>query len=173
MAVALGVVFSLFHIPLPNLLYGGSVSMETLPIFVVAFRRGGKAGLAAGSVLGIVDFIIKPIVVHPVQVVLDYPLAFGLLGGAAGLAGSLRNQGAPAVSMYKRARIVAGILLGDGSRFLAHYLSGVVFFASYAPEGQPVWIYSLIYNASYMIPESIIHILLLQLILRILTLKME
>jgi thiamine transporter len=32
-------------------------------------------------------------------------------------------------------------------------LSGVIFFASYAPEGTNVWLYSTVYNVSYMLPN--------------------
>ncbi len=41
-------------------------------------------------------------------------------------------------------------------RFISHFLSGAIFFGHYAPEGQNVWLYSLIYNSSYMIPETLI-----------------
>ena len=41
-------------------------------------------------------------------------------------------------------------------RFLCSFLSGVLLYASYAPEGTPAVIYSLGYNASYMVPEAII-----------------
>ena len=172
-AVSLAAVLDLFKIPLPHLLYGGSVSLESLPIFIVAFRRGGKAGLMVGGVYGFVNFIIRPVVVHPLQIGLDYPLAFGLLGGGGGWIGYLITGADNRVSMGARLRVFAGILAGNGLRFLAHFISGMVFFAAYAPKSQPVWLYSMTYNASYIIPQMVIHILLLQFILRILTLKMR
>lgn len=51
--------------------------------------------------------------------------------------------------------IVLGVLLGCGLRFIAHYITGVAFFKS-AIKGQPVRLYSLIYNASYMIPAILL-----------------
>ena len=169
-AVALAVLLGLFKIPLPHLLYGGTVSLEALPILVVGFRRGGRVGAVAGALYGVVDFLLYPVIVHPLQVGLDYPVAFGLLGGVGGGVGhrSIGHSG-----QRTRLWIAAGILCGNSARFLAHFLSGIVFFASYAPEGQPVWLYSLLYNASYIIPQCIIHILLLQIVLRLIFSKLS
>ncbi len=71
--------------------------------------------------LGVVVLIEEPIVVHPVQLLLDYPIAFGALG----LAGLFRRQ--PLV----------GVGIGLVGRFAAHFVSGVVFFASYAGDLDP------------------------------------
>jgi len=169
--LALAAVLDLFKIPLPHLLYGGSVSLETLPIFVIAFRHGGKTGLKLGGVYGVIDCLLKPHIVHPVQFLLDYPVAFGLLGLVGGTVGRLGEALKEEGELRTRARILAGILGGNGLRFVSHFLSGVVYFAHFAPEGQPVWLYSIIYNASYLIPQTVIHILLLQLILRLINSK--
>ncbi|MEW6754101.1 MAG: energy-coupled thiamine transporter ThiT [Candidatus Latescibacterota bacterium] len=168
MAVALAAVLNLFHIPLPHLLYGGSVSLEALPILVVGLRRGARPGLAAGALYGLVDFLSKPVVVHPAQVALDYPLAFGALGLGSGLVGPLLPAGR-CRPWSRRGRALLGILAGDGLRGSAHVVSGVVFFAAYAPSGQPAWLYSLVYNASYLGPQAVMHILLLPLLLRVIT----
>jgi thiamine transporter len=162
LAVALAAGLSFYKIKLPHLLYGGSVSLHALPILVAAFRHGWRGGLAAGAVYGGVNFVITPYYVHPAQVLLDYPLAYASVG-LAGLAA--RGPGAVGEPL-SRWRILSGLALGMGARFAAHFLSGVVFFSQFAPEGQPAWLYSLLYNASYVIPEFIIYILLLQLILR-------
>jgi thiamine transporter len=145
-AVALAAVLSLFRIKLPHLLYGGSISLHALPLFVVALLQGTRGGLTAGAAYGFVNFLITPYYVHPVQVVLDYPVAFG----AIGLAGATRQ--------WPRARLgaVTGVALGSAARFVAHVLSGAVYFAHLAPQGTPVWVYSLAYNGSYMVPEAII-----------------
>jgi thiamine transporter len=171
LAVALGVVLDLVRIPLPHLLYGGSVSLEGLPILVVAFRRGGAPGAAAGAVYGLMNFMLRPVVVHPAQLVLDYPLAFGLLGWGAGLLGGPTVGWGTGRWWRGRLRIGAGVVLGNGLRLAAHFVSGIVFFAAYAPAGEPVWLYSLLYNASYMLPQAVLQILLAQVLLRILVLR--
>ena len=81
-------------------------------------------------------------------ILLDYLLAFALLGLAdlfAKLFGSHRLIG------YGVGAVAVCLL-----RFLCSFLSGILIWGGYAPEGTPVWIYSLGYNGSYMIPEIII-----------------
>ena len=148
-AVALVAVLS--NIRVYKLPQGGSITAGSLvPIFYIALRWGGKAGLLAGVLAGAVNYILEPFFVHPAQVLLDYPVAFGLLG----LAG-----------FFQRSPVI-GIVVGGLGRFLAHFISGVVFFASYAPEGTSPAVYSAVYNGSYMLPEVIISIVLTLLVLR-------
>ena len=54
------------------------------------------------------------------------------------------------------AAIIIGTIIGGLLRYLIHFIGGIVFFGEYAPEGQPAWLYSLIYNGSYMIPSIIL-----------------
>lgn len=159
-AIALAAVLDLISksLPLPRLPYGGSISLRALPILVIALRHGAKAGISAGAAYGVVDFLIHPVFVHPVQLLLDYPMALGALGSA----GFLWQAGAP----LSRVRLLLGIVLASSLRLAAHFISGVVFFAQFAPAGQPLWLYSLVYNSSYLVPEGIVLIVLMQLILR-------
>ncbi len=154
LAVALGVVFH--FIRLYQLPQGGSVNLEMLPIFVIAFRRGLLPAVLTGFIFGFLDLIIEPFIVHPVQVVLDYPLAFALVG-MAGLFQPLwarfvrqAAEGKTSLTPGLLLAVTPGVLLGSLLRFASHFVSGIVFFASFAPKGQPVWLYSLIYNGSYV-----------------------
>ena len=160
MAVALAVVLGLLT-RLVQLPYGGSVNLSGLPIIVIALRQGVVPGVTTGALYGIVAFVLNPYYFHPIQVVLDYPMAFACLG----LAGWKLDRFDLSVGI-KRVIISAAIILAGGFRLLAHWTSGVVFFAHFAPEGQPVWLYSLVYNASYLVPEVLAYILLVQMILR-------
>lgn len=120
---------------------GGSVTAGSMiPILWFALRRGGKMGMAVGAIYGLVRLVLKPDVYYPAQVLLDYPIAFGALG----LAGFFRGH-----------RVV-GTAIGIAGRFVAHFLSGVIFFAEYAPEGMSPIVYSAIYNGSYLGIEMII-----------------
>lgn len=149
--IAVALVAVLSNIRVYKLPQGGSITAGSLvPIFYVALRWGGKWGLVAGALAGVVNYIFDPFFVHPVQVLLDYPVAFGLLG----------------VAGFFPRRPVAGIVGGGLGRFLAHFLSGVVFFASYAPEGTSPAVYSAVYNGSYMLPEVVISVILTLLVLR-------
>ena len=139
LAVALSVVFSALRLwTMPQ---GGSITLEMLPIFLFALRRGGKAGCAAGAVSGVMQLITGGYIVHPAQALLDYPIAFGVLG---------------VTGFFKNRPLWLGISLGGVLRFFCHVLSGVVFFGSFAPEGTNVWVYSAVYNGSFMAPTLVV-----------------
>ena len=70
--------------------------------------------------------------------------------GLAGLAAKFNDQWG----------VIPGIVLGTFGRFVCAFLSGVIFFGMYAPEGQNVLVYSAVYNGFYLIPEAIICIVL-------------
>lgn len=152
--IALSTVLS--QIKVFSMPQGGTITAGSMvPILLVGLRHGTKWGVTAGVLTGILNLIIDPAVVHPIQALLDYPVAFGMLG-LAGLA-SGRS-------------VLAGAALGSLAlfgRFVAHVLSGVVFFAEYAGD-QNVWIYSSVYNGSYMLPEMIISAVLLAMLLPVL-----
>ncbi|MEE2658050.1 MAG: energy-coupled thiamine transporter ThiT [Candidatus Latescibacterota bacterium] len=148
--IALAAVLSLLRIKLPHLIYGGSVSLHAVPLVILALRHGAKAGIGAGAVYGVVNFVVTPYFVHPLQLVLDYPLAFGALG----IAGWLRPW--HQVRRRRVAVIVASVLLAHVVRFGFHFASGVVYFGELAPEGVPVMVYSGLYNASYLVPEAVL-----------------
>lgn len=140
-AVALSVVCSFIKVwEMPQ---GGSVALTMVPILLIAFRRGAVAGMITGSVYGLISMALAGVIYHPLSILLDYVLAFGLLG----IAGFFKKN-LPSV--------ISGCVIGVAGRFLSSLISGAVLFAEYAPAGQNPWIYSLIYQATYMIPELII-----------------
>ncbi len=128
---------------------GGSITLAAMaPILLLALRRGWQVGILAGVLFGLIVLPEEPFVVYPTQVVLDYPVAFGALG----LAGFFRRLP------------VLGVAVGIAGRFLAHFISGVIFFASFAPEGMSPEVYSAIYNGSYLLPELVISAVVIQLL---------
>ena len=156
MMVALSVLLSYIIIyQAPN---GGSVSAGSMiPIMLFAIRWGIVPGMTVGAIYGVLDFLLKPYFFHPVQVLLDYPIAYGLLG-LAGVAYILNNKnGNSYISLS------LGVTLAVVGRLIAHVLSGVVFFSEYAGS-QNAWLYSIIYNATYLIPELIISLVILLII---------
>jgi thiamine transporter len=162
--IALATVLSLIKIKLPLNLYGGSITAGSMiPIMIFALRWGLKPGLLVGAVYGIIQMIMEPYAMTPVQIFLDYALAFGALGLAGMAQGSfdaMREGSKANFSIYM------AILIAIFGRFLAHFIAGGTVWAIYAPEGQNPWLYSLVYNGSYMLPEAIVSIILLGLLLR-------
>ncbi len=145
-SVAIAVVCS--FIKLWEMPQGGSVSLTMIPLLLISIRRGCAAGTIAGGIYGLLSMLLSGVVYHPASIVLDYLLAYGLLGIAGFFGKNLKG-------------IIAGSCAGVAGRFVSSLVSGAVLFAEYAPEGQNPWIYSLIYQASYMIPELIISVAVL------------
>lgn len=147
--VAMAVVCSFIKVwEMPQ---GGSVALTMVPILFIAHKRGVITGMLAGAVYGALSMLLAGVIYHPASILLDYVLAFGALG-IAGLFGSgIRG-------------IVIGSIAGVGGRFVCSLISGAVLFAEYAPEGQNPWIYSLIYQGTYMLPELIISVAVLLLL---------
>lgn len=149
-AVALAMIFN--FIPLWKMPQGGSISLEMLPILVIALRWGLKEGLLAGTVYGMLQLAFNPFIVHPVQLILDYPLPYMLLG----FSGLFKKQIDKYIDKKINIYIIISVLLGGLLRLVTHVFSGVVFFSQYAPEGTNVWIYSIIYNATFIIPSLVV-----------------
>ncbi|CAG9620893.1 energy-coupled thiamine transporter ThiT [Sutcliffiella rhizosphaerae] len=153
---------------------GGSISISMVPVFIMAFRWGLKGGLLTGFILGFFQILMGQIIGADIrQILLDYIVAFTGLG----LAGIFAKQVTNAVLSDKLNKIILFVtvasFIGCFVRFLAHYAAGIIFFGHFAPEGQPVWLYSLLYNGSYMLPSfiiaTIVTILLIRTVPRIFT----
>ena len=156
LSVALAAVLGLWKITLPWNFAGGSISLAMLPLLVVAVRRGLWAGATAGALFGCVDYLMEPFFVHPVQVVLDYPVAFAACGLAGLGAGTVARAFSSGPALSAGIATVPWTLLGGLGRFACSFVSGIVFFAANAPQGQPVLLYSFLYNASYLAPSVIV-----------------
>lgn len=139
--LCMAIAFILSYVRFYHWPQGGSITLASmLPMFVYAYIFGPVAGITAGSAYGLLQLIQDPYIVHPVQVLLDYIVAFGALG----LAGFCRNN------------VSLGVLLGGFGRFIASFLSGVIFFASYAPEGMSPIIYSIAVNGMVIGTDTLI-----------------
>jgi len=131
----------LYHFP-----QGGSITLGSMiPILLIAFMYGPQVGYLTGFLYGIITLIIDPYILHPVQVLFDYPLPFMALG----LAG-----------MFKEKRLL-GTAIAVFVRFICHFISGVAFFGSFAPEGLSPVVYSLLVNGPMVGIEGIICIVIL------------
>ncbi|MDR0797215.1 MAG: energy-coupled thiamine transporter ThiT [Nitrososphaerota archaeon] len=140
-AIFIALATALSMIPGWHLPQGGSVTYASMvPLLWLALRRGPKVGIFAGVVYGFVQLAILSQVYYPTQVLLDYPLAFGCIG----LAGFFKNH------------TITGAIVAIIGRFTRHLISGAIFFASYAPSGMNPWVYSCIYNGSFMVFELLI-----------------
>ena len=143
---------------------GGTVTVGAMvPILFLALRRGAKVGMAAGAVFGIIDVYFEPFVYNPIQFLLDYPLAYGALGLAGLFSGQVRSTESKEGQSPTAWALVA-VIVGISGRFVCHFFSGLIFFASYAPAGESPALYSAIYNASYLIPELFISVFVISIL---------
>ncbi|MDR0839418.1 MAG: energy-coupled thiamine transporter ThiT [Oscillospiraceae bacterium] len=140
--------------------YGGSIGITMVPLLVFAVHRGGVGwGVLAGLVFGTLKFFIGGHSFTWESILLDYSIAYGLLGFAGAFRGRLGLKG------YALGALTGGVL-----RFAAHWLSGVTFWAEYA-EGAylsvktpSVGLYSLVYNGAYMLPNIVLAVILVPLL---------
>ncbi|MBR7190172.1 MAG: energy-coupled thiamine transporter ThiT [Oscillospiraceae bacterium] len=143
--VALTVVLNFFKLDLgPE---GGSVNLVFIPLMVFALRRGTFWGIGAGLVFGVLKAIIGGGISYGWQsLLLDYAVAYALVG----LAGLLPS------------RPVLSTVFGAAGCLASFVLSGVLIWGQYMPESfygltmKNVWVYSLLYNGSFVLCNEII-----------------
>ncbi len=131
--------FTFFKMPA-----GGSVTFfSMLPVVLATYFLGLRAGIVSGFAVGLVALIFGPYIIHPLQLLLDYPFAYGAL----------------ALGFYFRKikyGLYATYLIGVLGRYIIAVLSGTIFFEEYAPEGFTGLTWALYYNITYLGIEALI-----------------
>ncbi len=145
-------------IPWP-FIYGGGFSLfGQVPIIIVSYRHGIRNGLVASTALALFEMImgfknfshVNGIVAWLIVALADYLIAFGCLGLGGIFKNKIKNQ---------TAALVTGGISVCIIRFLCHFISGVTIWKGYTPENMLVGVYSLVYNGSYMLIETIITVI--------------
>ncbi len=148
MAMALGIITSEF-IPTLSLPAGGSITLfSMLFITLIGYWFGLGSGLTAALAYGLLQFVLDPKFISFPQVLLDYVLAFGALG----LSG---------IFYQRKKGLILGYLTGVAGRFFFAWLAGVVIWGDSSLPFAGQAIYSLTYQLMYLLPETILTILLL------------
>ena len=148
--IALALATILHFIKLIDLPNGaGSINLGSMvPILVIAFIYGPEIGMLTGFLFGIIYLIISPYIIHPIQVLFDYPLPFM----AVGLAGIFKNKS------------LMGAIFGMFVKFIFHFISGVVFFGEFAPKGWSPALYSFIINGSVVLGNLLVILVIMTLV---------
>ena len=186
MLIAIAVVLELVgKMVIPPMPFGGQLTLcSMLPIVLISYRHGVKWGLTAGFCYGLVQMALGAGTVTAafqpgyfgdgtmvgnalLMCLFDYVLAYTLLG----LGGCFRT-----VIHSSGISLLCGSLVALGGRYLAHIFSGYILFSGWAEwfftqEGFPAWgaglvqslspetlgwLYSIVYNGMYMLPEMIL-----------------
>lgn len=141
-AISIAMSFTLSFMKLFELHQGGSVTFASLlPLMIYSFMYGPRKGFFAGFAYGFLQFIQEPWLVHPVQFLLDYPLAFG----AIGLAGLIKER-----ELFKKhpfLQFFTGGCIATILRYLSHVISGIFVFGSGDPENYGAVAWSFLYNS--------------------------
>ena len=149
--IAMGFVLSL--IPVIELPWGGSVTMvSTLPILVFSLRHKTSWGVGVAAVFAFTQLMdgfgnvlyAKTYSAMVLSALLDYILAYTLLGFAGVIARKFKNR---------TFGIAASVTITGLLRLGCSFLSGVIVWSEWAPEGTPVWLYSITYNSGWLLPD--------------------
>lgn len=158
--VMLGLAVVLSRIKVYQAPNGGSVTAGSMiPIIIFAMRWGLGPGIIGGATFGLLKLMLGGWTYSPMQIILEYPVAFGCLGLAGIFSNSLTR-----IKEINYFKIFVSVLLAIGGRFICHLLAGVIFFGDTLPENISPWISSAAYQMTYLLPEFIISAVLLALL---------
>ena len=182
LAIVLEFISKMF---IPEMPFGGQVTfVSMLPVVLISYRHGTKWGLVSGLAYALIEMAIGAKTVAAafqpgyfgdgvmllnalIMCALDYLVAFTVLG----LGGCFRNR-----LKKPGTALCCGSLVALGARYVTHIASGYILFSGWAEwfftqEGFPAWgaglveslsaemlgfVYSLVYNGMYMVPEIIL-----------------
>lgn len=156
-ALLLAVGYVLTMVKFKVIPQGGSVTLASmLPIVLLAYRYGPVWGFLVGGIHGLLQMMEGGLAVPPTTnfinyllvILLDYILAWAMVGLLSGLV--MKQMKNP------RTAVTVGALVGIFGRFLCSFLSGMIIWGVYAPEGQSVALYSFLANGMVLFPEMII-----------------
>lgn len=147
-AVAIAMSFALSYIRFMKMPQGGSITFASLlPLMVYCCMFGTRRGTIACLIYGVLQAVQDPFILHPMQFLLDYPLAFGMIG----ISGIFMEK--KVFAKVKGGNLIAfvcGAIVAVMLRYACHACSGAFAFASYAsnPESYTaVASYTLAYNS--------------------------
>lgn len=152
-AMMSGLSFMLSLIQFVKYPQGGGITLfSMLPIMILSLLCGRTEGMTGGLIWGFLSLLNGAYVIHPVQFLLDClfgPMALGLTC----IFGS-----------DKKYKVILGALVAVTLCVFSYFVSGVVFFAEFAPKGMNIYLYSFLYNFTSSGVEGILCIILLSII---------
>ena len=145
-------------IEIPGPAFGGDIDLVMIPLFILAYRNGALYGIASGAVFGFLKCLIGGGIGWGLpSVLLDYVLAYA----AVGFAGFFKN---------KLWAVELATFTGCFARFIIHFISGITLYMITVPTevagmtfANPI-LYSIVYNSLYMLPNTVIAIVIMSLL---------
>ena len=149
-AVFVALAQILGYIKLFSLPTGGSITLGMLPIFICCARWGFGPGMLAAFSYSVLQLLLDGAFAWGWQSIIgDYILAYTVLG----LAGLFKGK------------LIAGIVVGGAARYAVAWVVGATIWGEYMPDSffgmtmTSPWLYSALYNASYLLPCIVLCIL--------------
>ena len=157
-AVLIALSLALMPIEIPGPAFGGDIDLVMIPLFILAYRNGATYGIASGAAFGLLKCLIGGGIGWGLpSVLLDYVLAYA----AVGVAGFFKE---------KSWAVEISTFTGCFSRFIIHFISGITLYAITVPTevggmtiANPV-VFSVIYNSLYMLPNTVIAVVIMSLL---------
>lgn len=155
-AILIAIASVLSIIKIIEMPYGGSVTIASmLPIIIIAYKYGAGWGLSSGLIFAVIQQLMglknlsygtswQAVVAI---ILLDYIIAFTVAGLGGVFRKKIKNQ---------NTALVMGIILVSLLRYICHVISGATVWAGLSIPTNAALIYSLGYNATYMLPEMIV-----------------
>ncbi len=161
---------------IPFLVNGGSIGIAMLPIIVICFRRGLLPGVLCGFIVSVVQMLggiwvipgnqfenqVMQVLGPIFQVLLDYILAYTVVGFAGLFAKQYKNA---SNSKKKMIYVILGTIIAGLLKYLCHVLSGWLFWPG-EMWGISGALYSIVYNATYCIPNIVLVLIIMILFTR-------
>lgn len=134
-----------------------SISAAMIPIFILAFRWGFKVSFIAGLLWGILQIAMGDAwIATPLQAFIEYFVAFAFIGFAGLFYRPIQHQLRNGKKKNAMGWIVLAVFAGSFARYFWHFIAGVLFFGSYAPEGMSPVLFSFLANGATMIGAAVL-----------------
>lgn len=134
-----------------------SISAAMIPIFILAFRWGFKVSFIAGLLWGILQIAMGDAwIATPLQAFIEYFVAFACIGFAGLFFRPIQNQLRSGNKKKALGWVVLAVFAGSLARYFWHFIAGVLFFGSYAPEGMSPVLFSFLANGATMLGAAIL-----------------
>lgn len=150
--ICIAMSFVLSYVKLWEMPQGGSITfVSLLPVMLYAYVYGVKKGVLIGLIYGIMQAMQDPFNIHPAQFILDYPIAFTMIG-FTGIFANLKAIKLPQI------RFALGAIIAATLRFIVHVLSGVFAFGADAHNYgfDNFWLYSAGYNSFVFVDLALV-----------------
>lgn len=156
-AIIVALAMALSYIPHSLGISSIEILYGVVPLCLYSWRRGVKAGIIAGIVWGLLDLILRGLssgsVLNVWQGILEYPLAFGVLGLAGLWAPVIQRR------IQQHQSILGAVLISSSValfiKYFCHFIAGVLVWGSYAPKAFNPWTWSLLVNGGSVVASLI------------------